>query len=159
MFRQGDMFENLTPDVIPVVTTNSVIKEDGSLVMGGGAAKQAADLFPGLPALAGAAIQLKCASQGVYGLIFVMVPVKHCAFQPMSQRIGLFQVKKHYNKDALLDLIDLAADKLLFAAQLDPTMQFRLNFPGIGLGGLTRERVLPKLKLLETATNITVWEF
>lgn len=127
-------------------TANNVVNQ-GKLVMGAGAAKQAKELYPTAPALLGAKILTRRNPQGFYGLAFC---------QQHNCRLGAFQTKYHWNGDSSLELIEASIRQLEIHAVSMPSQNFFLNFPGIGLGGLKREEVLPLLTTLPD--NVTIWE-
>ncbi len=60
-----------------------------------------------------------------------------------------------YNVELLL--IVFSTRKLLAWCDKHPTARVHLNMPGVGLGGLTREQVLPALERLPDA--VTVWAY
>lgn len=127
------------------VTTNAMVRKDGALVMGRGAAKEAAEHWPLLPFALGRAI----GDDREYGLI---VPGSIIS----GPRIGAFQVKYHWRDKADLMLIHLSADKLRMLAEIFPGSQVALNYPGIGNGQLNKEIVEPLLGFLPD--NVDVWE-
>lgn len=127
------------------VTTNAMVRKDGALVMGRGAAEAAASLWPLLPYALGKAIK----ERPEYGLI-IPGSLIH------GPRIGAFQVKHHWRDEANLPLIMYATLKLKAVASSFPDSTFALNFPGIGNGRLARDVVLPIV--LRLPDNVDVWE-
>lgn len=130
------------------VTTNSYVHRIGSnpgpLAMGAGAALEAHERYPQLAQTAGVLLrQVVGFRPGLYGVLprygWVVVP---------EPRIGLFQTKYHYRQNADLELIKFSVARLLDWLDLHPAEVVALNFPGIGYGRLSRERVLPFLELL-----------
>ena len=143
---QGDMWSVYELADLFLVTTNGVLNAHGALVMGAGIAKQARDRFPGLDQRFGKAVSL----YGLrYGLLFPNAWPK--------DKLGAFQTKQHWREGANLTLIELASDKLRVWCQEYPVCQVHLNMPGVGLGGLQREDVLPLLSSLPDTVN--VWEY
>jgi len=103
-----------------LITTNGTIKSDGSVVMGRGCAKEAADRFPRLPKILG-----KLISEGG----------NHIHFIP-SAMIYSFPVKHNWWEKADLELIRQSAEEL---ARLAWPGGFETNYilprPGCGNGG------------------------
>jgi hypothetical protein len=126
-----------------LVTTNSIVKYDGALVMGAGIAKQCRDKFPGIDKLIGSAIKKK---GRVYGLL-------------LGRKVGLFQVKLHFKDLASIELISMSTDMLNVYARENPTKQIALNFPGIGNGNMSDhyDEILGILSVLPD--NVSVWKF
>jgi hypothetical protein len=143
VFKKGDMWQRLGQVDLFCITTNSTIKQNGSLVMGRGIASQAKKRLPQLPGLAAKLIRV---SESDYG--FVVVGGLH----PV---IGLFQVKRHFSNKADLGLIKLATIRL-FQYIVLYNLTVCLNFPGIGNGRLSRDEVLPIVGLLPD--NVEIWE-
>jgi hypothetical protein len=130
-----------------VVTTNAFIKRNGALVMGRGAALEATQRIPGIAFECGRAISLSKRENmhnGYHRYLFSMVRF------PQEGKIGfgLFQVKYHFKEQASLELIEDAVYHLNFRLGREP-MNVRMNFPGIGYGGLKREDVLPIIQKLD----------
>jgi len=143
-FMQGNMWSVFDTVNYFVITTNSMLKNNGAVVMGRGIAKQARDRFPGLDVEIGQAIKARCGSGGAYGLI-------------LGHKIGVFQVKRHWADEADLELIALSAGQLADEAIAHPDLTFALNFPGIGNGKLAYSDVKPLLDVLPD--NVQVWTF
>lgn len=144
--KRGDMWEERmsTPSPWMCVTTNSTLNMAGHLVMGAGAAKQAADRHPELPAIAGEIIRSSCGILGVYGII--MVP---------SLKIILFQTKTNWRLSSKLPVIQRATDMLDSLANNNKHAKYHLNYPGIGYGGLPEVVVRPIVSVLPD--NVTIW--
>lgn len=143
--RQGNMFSYRHEYDVLLVTTNAMVRKDGALVMGRGAALTATQYWPNLPFHLGRAIQIR----PEYG---VVVPGGIIS----GLRIGAFQVKHHWRDEANPDLIMDATLKLKTIAMAFPDAKFALNFPGIGNGKLARETVLPIIERLPD--NVDIWE-
>lgn len=127
-----------------IFTANSMVK-NGRLLMGGGAALAAYNAYPGVDALLGAEINEVCRN-GVFG--YVEVP--HSLIQ-----VGAFQTKTVVWEPSKLDLIEEATEDLLSLAR-SGVGTYHLNFPGIGLGGLNPEDVMPIIKRLPD--NVVVYK-
>jgi len=116
----GDLFTYTpgTGSVLRCVTTNGILKRDGTLVMGAGVAKQAALQHPELPAILGDKVS-KYGNQ-----VFV---IKDLA-------IASFPTKHHWKESSDLNLIVHSAQQLQYeASDWDYIVMSR---PGCGLGGL-----------------------
>ena len=112
-----------------VVTTNSVIKSDGTAVMGAGIALEAAKRFPSLP--------LELASR--------LRNVGNCVHYFLDYKIITFPTKRHWKDKSEIDLIiagaaQLKKDLLTFRCQQRP-VQYFLPRLGCGNGGLAWEDV------------------
>lgn len=157
ILAKGDMFKSYAHAVI--VTGNATMKNDGAIVMGAGAAKQARDKFPGVDKAFGDRLnksghtiirphQLNHSGGDPYGLLLT----------PRNGGvIALFQVKWHFKSDADLELIAYSSEQLRHLAMI--TWQhwtISLNFPGIGNGRISKESVMPIISRLPD--NVTVWE-
>jgi len=144
--KTGDMLANLVSGDIYLVTTNSYIRKDGALVMGRGAAKQLATMFPRIPYLLGDRID----HLGEYN-----VGVLTQTNEPFLS-LGAFQVKFHFGDAADLELITRSRDELHKLACEDGRV-FHVNFPGIGNGRLKYDDVLPIME--DLPDNVCVWTF
>lgn len=145
-FKKGNMWlADPEPDVW-LVTTNSVLTKAGRLVMGGGAALQATEHFPGCNRWFGAMIRETCGSGGFYGILI----------HP-DHPLGAFQTKRHWKHNSSVSLIYDSAVALTEWLARDKTLRVSLNFPGIGLGGLRKEDVLPIVTQLPD--RVTIWEW
>ncbi len=138
-----------TPWTLPDVylfTGNPIIKKNGAIVMGRGAAKQVRDSYPGIDAKLGNHVARSNAPST--GLAFV--PINEEA----RQIIGWFQVKHHWMEPADLDVITNATASLVDLANLRQDITVHMNFPGIGNGRLSEEEVLPVLYHLPNNVRI-----
>lgn len=135
IYKEADYF---------IFTGNSYIKQNGALVMGRGMAKEVRDKFPGIDKLIGSKIRESCEQIEFYGLI-------------VDEKIGVFQVKYHYDEESLLTLIQCSVSCLKQFAKKHLDKQIHMNYPGIGFGGLTKKEVAPLLKCL--SNNVHIWSF
>ncbi len=119
-----------------IVTTNSTLRSDLSLVMGRGSALEATKRWPGIDRECGKAIADHFARNVVYGFLVV------------RPNFGIFQVKKFWGDMAELGIIKISVEFLANYAGAYAGMEFRMNFPGIGNGRLKYEEVLPLLEKL-----------
>ncbi len=130
-----------------IVSTNGFVRNDGRLVMGRGAAYQATQKIPGIDKEAGE----KVLDAGkTYGFL----PVRMPKAEEKKLGFGIFQVKFHWNQPAVLDLILHSVQCLTEFALYYHDWQFRMNYPGIGNGGLNPEEVRPLLDPLPD--NVTI---
>ncbi len=119
---------------------NGVVRRDGLLTMGAGAAKALAQAYPHLPRVFGRWARGKPDMGGwhLYGLLVLEVaPGLHA---------GVFQSKGDWKDRADLSLITYSARKLADWLKENPGLEAHLAFPGIGLGGLEEEEVLEVLE-------------
>lgn len=131
---RGNFLQGLEdPQALVLATTNGVARRDGSLVMGAGAAKALAERFPELPRILG-----KQVNPGKpYGLIVVELK---------GFRVGGFQTKHHWQDPANPALIAYSARMLRAYLMAHPDLRGHLPLPGVGLGGLKEDQVLPVLE-------------
>ena len=128
-----------TPWELPNVylfTGNGIIKQNGAIVMGRGAAKQVRDSYPGIDRAFGKLIR---DNPDDYMLIHKMGSI---------QFLGWFKVKNHWQQPADLKLIELATAALSLHASDYPIHTFHMNFPGVGNGRLNDSAVLPIIETL-----------
>jgi hypothetical protein len=144
---QANLWLSQPLPVIIVVTTNATIKSNGALVMGRGAALEAKQRAPEIPMQCGRAIQRYmlrnhlARTQNMYGFL----PVRPWN-KPGKVGFGIFQVKKEFNQKAELPLINYSCQTLAqWVRQTEFACPVRMNFPGIGNGGLPRDIVEPIL--------------
>ena len=142
-FTTGNMWDAYPGTDLFVITTNSCIMNNGCLVMGAGIAREARDRFPGIECRLAKLIKSKCGHLGRYYL--VIDPQTH---------IAAFQVKQDWSDHADTSLI-LGSTNALTRWIAERPLRVALNFPGIGLGGLSRTDVLPYLTNLPA--NVTIW--
>jgi hypothetical protein len=124
-----------------VVTTNGAMNDRGELVMGRGAAKQAVQNIPGIAKECGTKIWTEYGKNpALYHFMGIRSP-----FRQDKIGFGLFQVKRIWNDDASAEIIYRSAQALAKWANENPTVNIRMNFPGIGNGKLDRRVVEPLL--------------
>lgn len=143
-YYTGDMWEILPATDHFIVTTNAVVKADNALVMGAGIAKQLRDRVPGIDKRFGIAVLNITNSRGEYGCL-------------LSNPFSIFQVKHHYKSPADLGLISISTAGLQQFALENPGKRFDLNYPGIGLGGLSPAVVKPIIDTLPD--NVNIWSY
>jgi len=139
----ADLFE-AKHDLI-LVTADSFLRKDKSLLMGHGAAKELAEREPGTPRIFGNLIDKQCGHLGFYGLL-------------LNNKYGIFQVKCHYLDDASLYIIGASIAKLhsflVDMILVDPKFSVGMNYPGIGGGHLKEADVSPLLVILPNSLTI-----
>lgn len=148
----GDLWDELGKAALILVSTNAMVNRDGKLVMGRGAAKEAADRFPGLAAAFGAELAERNLVGNVYGLLYNPVPLEGADLI----LIGAFQVKYHWRDMADLELIGYSTAQLRRLALLHPEKRIAMNFPGISNGRLQRWQVEPIISALPD--NVYVYQ-
>jgi hypothetical protein len=119
---------------------NGMVRADGALVMGAGAAKALAQAYPYLPRILGRKARGTPNMGGwhLYGILIVQVaPGLHT---------GVFQSKGDWKDRAEPSLIAYSARKLAEWLRENPGLEVHLAFPGVGLGGLREEEVLEVLE-------------
>jgi len=122
------------PDVY-LFTGNPVIKKNGAIVMGRGAAKQVRDCYPGIDKIFGDEL-----SKDPHLNILILGKGK--------RRLGWFKVKEHWKEPAQLSLIAESVTKLTTLALDRTDLRFHMNYPGVGNGKLNISAVAPLLESL-----------
>lgn len=136
-------------DVI-LVTTNCIVNSAGKLVMGRGAALEAATRYPRLPMDFGDIIrEKKYGTTHPYGILILPKYANEV-------QLGAFQVKHHWQERAMTVLIKLSAYRLNIIANACPHMTFAINYPGIGNGQLSERDVAPLISSLPD--NVTFYK-
>lgn len=118
------------------ITTNSVIKQNGELVMGAGNALQAKQRVPTLPLDFGNQIKSKNLQGKFYGLLL------------SHEKYLAFQTKLHYQDESPLDVVSKSVSALERLANKYPDKTFGLPFPAISNGKRTVAEILPMLETL-----------
>lgn len=113
------------------VTTNSIVKANGELVMGAGLAKQFADRYTSLPNDLGVCVYRN--GNHVYGFQY-------------SKTVISFPTKHHWKDPSDLVLIAQSARELVQCADDNNLQKIVLPRPGCGLGQLTWAQVKPVLE-------------
>lgn len=124
------------------ITTNSIVKSNGCLVMGAGNALQASQRVKSLPLDFGTQIREKQVEGQYYGLL-------------VSGKYIAFQTKYNYADNSPLELVARSVDALRRLANRYPEKNFGLPFPGISNGKRTVDEILPMLKTLPS--NVFVY--
>lgn len=149
--RKSDLWDS-SADLIAVTTCGSIVGSTRHLVMGAGAAFQASRRYPRLPAAAGRCVEdeLITAINGVplYGFLVIKLG--------RDTQVGIFQSKLVYYEPSLLSVIGTSVACLLAWLGVHPKTKVAINFPGIGLGKLEREKVEPLLAELPDCVTFHV---
>lgn len=122
IIKKEDILKNKDYYDAICVTTNSVVKQNGELVMGGGVAKYFAQNYPTLPYQLGQKVK-------VYGNQPYLIKIK-------GDTIVSFPTKNHYQDPSDLDLIKTSATKLAQLATKFRWTKVAIPAPGVGLGKL-----------------------
>jgi len=159
-YKYGDMFQESwnRPGTLFIVTGNSTVKSDGSLVMGRGAALELKRRMHGIDRLLGERIRLGGPKD--YGFIRLTTEEIHRSLGHWCRAfcdVGLLQVKRHFRDSARPELISLACSMLKDVAKAQPAMAINMNMPGTGCGRLSEAAVLPLLK--DLPVNVNIWRF
>lgn len=155
LYKQGNMWGSLKEprNETFIVTTNNIVKRDGSLVMGAGVAKQATLRFPGVAYMMG--YKVKNLDSDYH--FFVLDEIEEWN-NLYSQHIvvGALQTKRHYKDPSDIRLVENSIKKLNeYANSVNSIINCPL--PGTGLGGLKAEIVK---KITEKGpNNIVYWTY
>lgn len=146
-FVKGNIWDQLYKTDLICITTNSTIKNNGSLVMGRGIALEAKNRFKDIDIYAGRIIN----HLEIYGLkVFIY----------NQQLVGLFQTKDNWKNNSSLKIIEYSCKKL--CDFINNPLYYRANFrvdlpyPGINNGRLTKDKVYPIISKLPD--NVYIWE-
>lgn len=155
-FKVGNILMEAKAGEALLFTANACVGADGRLVMGAGFAREVRDAYPGLDKKLGVAIQKKFGrplQYPQYGLLLESV----LEANNDMRTIGAFQTKYDWRDGSNLPLIAYSVKSLCeWLARSESRVPVHLNFPGVGLGGLTRAEVVPLLDPLPRC--VTIWE-
>lgn len=126
----GDLWEFHDKDCWICVTVNGSLKIDGTLVMGKGCAKQAAQRYPDLPAELG---RLLKAHGNVPQVLY-------------DKRIITFPVKRFWHEPGYLPLIKRSATRIRHILDVYHIQSLVIPRPGCGEGRLSWDDVRPVLE-------------
>lgn len=135
-----------TPDLY-LFTGNRYITAKGKLVMGRGAALQCRDTYLG--------VDKDLADKISKGELSPNYFVKFTQLDK-DQYLGVFQVKNNFADKAELEIIKRSTKILTQYAIKKPHLNFHMNFPGIGYGGLPYESILPIMQ--ELPDNVILYK-
>lgn len=133
IFIHDDLWRHPGFPGIIAVTTNSIAKRDGSLVMGRGSAGDAARRIPNIAFECASAIlyahpHIRLDGTQDYGFLVVR--------PPREDRVGfaILQAKRHWRDVSDIHTIMLSVLSLRAYLMANPTVQVRTVFPGGGCG-------------------------
>lgn len=139
-----------------IITTNGVIGDSGELVMGTGIAKEASKKIKGISKICGEKILEKGtpASDSYYNYkyFYYFLPILE---NEDKNHFGIFQVKLDWKNKASIDIIEKSCQKLVKYMDNHSSTTFRMNYPGIGAGKLSRHEVEPILEKYFLNRDIT----
>jgi hypothetical protein len=139
-YRTGEMFDEAG---IHIVTSNSFISADGTLVMNLGAGLAMKMRHPEVPKIFGMMIKGYCGHLGKYGLLL-------CGSK------GIIQTRRDVQGKMDPELIKYGLKILYAVAEGNPTVTFHLSHPGVSLNKLSITEIDKLLKLLPP--NVHVWD-
>ena len=127
--KQADLWSGILVGNAVVVTTNGILRQDGSAVMGKGTALQATKRFPGIDQRFGKEI----ATQG-----------NHCIALPMGMQVGSaaewylvsFPTKDHWRQPSKISLLERSANEIVKLADIHQWNEIYMPRPGTANGGL-----------------------
>jgi len=131
--------------LVLVVTTNRMQDSRGCLVMGAGAAKQMAELYPLAPCKLGRIVDAK--GKGDYYLV---------VWEEHRPRLGALQAKRHWRDPSPIGLVLSSIEALRRYALENQDLEIHVNFPGIGLGGLKEQEPIILKALEQLPSNVFV---
>jgi hypothetical protein len=138
-------------------TGNMSITPSGNVVMGAGLAKDLSTKYPRVKH--NLAVIMKTEAIVIdtlpdkYGNITKIIKPRIIM---AAKNIWMFPVKYGWWEKADIQLIRHSCKALNLYASMKPEIQFVLNFPGIGAGGLAYNKVYPVIKQELTGLNIIV---
>lgn len=145
----GNMLSVVGTSDFVFFTANSTQTINNHLVMGKGIALQFKNLMPDLPFELGRKIYKARLFGKWYG---IMDSGLHIG----KSSIWAFQTKTSYKRKSNTQDLILSISLLRHLAMSEGDKRFDLNYPAIGLGGLSREIVSPMISILPD--NVTIWQ-
>ncbi len=152
---RGDLFNPRGSVDAICLTTNGMVKQDGSCVMGRGCAAQAKTRWPGIEHVLGSKItgldnHVHLLTQ--FQPVCLFLPVDKVNFDyetvPLDYHVVSFPVKHHWRDQADLDLIKRSAKELISLVDGLGWSKVVIPRPGCGAGRLTWKTVKTALKPL-----------
>jgi hypothetical protein len=145
---EDDLWKNPGNPGMIVISSHAFVQEDGRLFLDYSPAVEAKKRIPDIEFQCGAEV-LARADNGVYGFLPVRPPLP----EKRIVGFGLFQTTVNWNEIPDPDLIKFSMERLRKYSQEHANLKIRMNFPGVGEGGLAVEEVAPLLlPLPETVT-------
>jgi hypothetical protein len=139
-YRTGEMFD---AEGIHIVTANSFISSDGTLVMNMGAGLAMKTRHPEVSKIFGMMIKGYCGHLGKYGLLL-------CGSK------GIIQTRRDVTGKMDPELIKYGLKILYAISEGNPGILYHLNHPGVSLNKLSITEIDHLLKLLPE--NVNVWD-
>lgn len=146
ILKHGDIWTAYDQASLFLFTSNSIIKSDGSLIMGSGIAAQVRDKHKGIAKRFGSIMVNKGFKSGdIYGMLF-----------DTKTKIAAFQTKTHYSEKSPLELVQYSTDILTeLASNIDG--EIHMTMPACGHGGRTEEEIFPIITKLPD--NVFIWTY
>ncbi len=128
---------------VHIVAASSSLSQDGTLIMGLGAAYAMKRKYHIAPKLFGEMIKNYCGHLGSYGLL-------------LYGGMGILQTRSHYNDKIDVNLVKYGLRILHTIAEGNPTIMYNLTHPGLGYDGSK----LPNIEkaLAGLPDNLFIWE-
>jgi len=137
LYKKGEMFD--APGV-HIVTANSFISGDGTLVMAMGAGLSLKSRYPELPKVLGTMVKEYCGHLGKYGLI-------------LFGSKGILQTRRDPSGKMDPELITYGLKVLFSIAEGNPGVIYHLNHPGVSLNKMS----IPDIDQLLGSLPENVW--
>lgn len=132
-----------------VVTSHASVDAHGCLQMCTGPELEAVRRIPGIERQCGSQI-IDLGIEEIYGFLPVRPP------QPDQHKVGfgLFQTKRSKDEQADLEIIQASMERLRQYLEAHEKLKIRMNFPGIGNGGLEPDQVVARLAPLPRRVTV-----
>ena len=144
-----------------VWTSNSSITLWGNAVMGRGLAKQLVTKYPKLKELESTKLNnyktITKRKDKFDNLVTIKDAKLHHVYSKGNKSIMAFPVKEGYWEAAKTSIIEENAKRLAYMAKKNPTMNYLINYPGIGTGKLKQEEVQPILEKYLQLSNVFIY--
>ncbi len=118
------------------------------LVMGAGFAKEVRDRFRGID------VELAWAIKAAGERINDKQPIWRYGFCNYTSGIGALQSKEHWRDVSTVEIIRYSVSVLQKRLDTDPRLIIHTPIPGIGLGGLHIDQVMPLLETLPDRVTV-----
>jgi hypothetical protein len=146
---EDDLWKNPGNPGMIVITSHAFVQEDGRLFLGYPPAVEATKRIPDIEFECGNQVQSQ-AVNGVYGFL----PVRPSLPEKRIVGFGLFQTQGRWDELPDTELIKYSMECLRQYSQEHSNLKIRMNFPGIGDGGLPIEEVVPLLLPLPPTVTV-----
>jgi hypothetical protein len=140
LYKKGEMFD---VSGVHIVTANSFISGDGTLVMAMGAGLSLKSRFPDLPKVLGALVKEYCGHLGKYGLL-------------LYGNKGILQTRRNLTGKMDPELITYGLKILFSIAEDNPGITYHLNHPGVSLNKMSISDIDQLLGSLPE--NVWIWQ-